>query len=753
MSAAPTRRTSIATAAVAVAIAASPAPAPAAVEIGPQRVTVATPGASAVIGRDPVRIAFEDGQGDTVLRQVPNGGPPPLVTPPTLDPEVGGGDALPGAPALYSPLAFTVGTDAPVLYPAWQWGGTLLTGLQAGVQYSAREVIAASPRGDGVRLEVATSDPGGRRLVVVVEPDRGATIHVTATVTPRTGVGVVADSFVAGRGEAFHGFGGRHNTTDQRGNSFYNWVEQQDVGAGPLQPVADLVPGGGGEHYQFPNGPASTYYVQPLFVSSRPYGFLLDQPELSRFRLAADREDAWNVSAAASTLDYVVAPGTAPRAIESLTSISGRHRKPPAWAAGTILDRLASPFTETAASYRAKVLADIRDIQRYGLPLDAYRIEGWALLERDFLRDVIHKLHSLDIRVLLYFRAFVGADPGATEAPTAFTEAIANRYVATTAAGTPYVFVSNFFGPAAMIDFSKPSAIAWWQDRIRGALDLGADGFMQDFGEQVQLDMHFANGETGETMHNRYPALFHRATRQVLDSYERNHPGRSLWFFTRAGYSGRPGAAAWESANFPGDATTDWSPAFGFAALGPDMLNRAVGGAPGYSTDIGGYFDFHTGPSPKELFIRWAEAAALTPYFRLHGSASAGTHTPWSYDDETVAIYNELSRLHLRARPLIMRLWDEFERTGMPMTRPLWLAFPGDPRAERQEHQWMLGDDVLVAPVFEEGARGRRAYLPPGCWRLRGAGPELEGGRAIGVRAPLGELPFFFRCGTRPFEP
>jgi alpha-glucosidase (family GH31 glycosyl hydrolase) len=138
---------------------------------------------------------------------------------------------------------------------------------------------------------------------------------------------------------------------------------------------------------------------------------------------------------------------------------------------------------------------------------------------------------------------------------------------------------------------------------------------------------------------------------------------------------------------------------------------------------------------------------------RLHGSINAGTHTPWSYDEQVVAIYNRLSRLHLRARPLILRLWRHAARTGIPVARPLWLAFPGDAEAARQDQQWMLGPDVLVAPVVEQGARERLVYFPRGCWREQGDGARRRGPGYEVVPAPLERLPWFTRCGTRPFVP
>jgi alpha-glucosidase (family GH31 glycosyl hydrolase) len=253
------------------------------------------------------------------------------------------------------------------------------------------------------------------------------------------------------------------------------------------------------------------------------------------------------------------------------------------------------------------------------------------------------------------------------------------------------------------------------------------------------------------TMHNRYLILYARATREAVTAYARRHRGRQPWFFTRAGYTGLPGSTAYEGGNFPGDETTSWDHQSGIASLTSDMLGRAVDGAFGFATDIGGYYDLTTPPTTKPLFLRWAEWAALSPVFRLHGSGRAGTHTPWSYDAETVRVYNQLSHLHERAVPLILKLWREAARTGIPVTRPLWLQYPRDPAARGQDQEWLLGPDVLVAPVVVNGATARTVYFPAGCWRSPESGRTYHGSRTVRVRAPLDQLPYFFRCGRRPF--
>ena len=727
-------------------VAAAPAPAEVRTRMTAERASLAVPGASATVRFDPLRISFAGRDGATVLRQLRGRAGAEQLVPSVPRSQFG----APGPPAatLYAPFSFLVGEVTIDQYPSFQWNGNLDTVTEGGTEYGAVAVERVRRLRSGLRMVVSTSDPSGRRLIVDVRPGPGpGTIAVEAKPDDPAGVAAMGDSFASPQGQAFRGFGGRHDSLDQAGSEFYNWTQQENLSApglgGPAPPGVDP------DTYLFPNGEHAAYYVQSSFISPGRYGFLLDRDELSDWRLASDRPDAWQVQAAAPRLDYVVAPGSAPTAIRRLTAISGRHRVPPRWAIGPALDRLVQFPDQPADDYAAAVRSDLRAMRADDVDLDSYRVEGWQYLPRPFLERVIAKLRRRGIAPVLYFRAFVGQDEIGTDDPDAFDEAIDRGYVATEADGSPYVFNSNFNAPAAQIDFTDPAAVRWWKGRIRSALRLGAEGFMQDFGEQVQVDMHFDDGSTGATMHNRLPVLFHRATWQAVQAFERHHPDRHVFYFTRSGYTGTPGAARWEFANFPGDESTDWSRSSGLASLTTDMLNRGIGGAYGFTTDIGGFFDIPYGATSRELFIRWAQWSALSPMFRIHGSVASGTHTPWSYDAESLRIYKRLATLHERAEPLIMRLWRKAHATGMPIARPLWLRYPGDPRAAEQDQEWMLGSDVLVAPVVEQGARSRRVYFPRGCWRARD-GRRLGGPASLRIAAPLGRLPWFRRCGTDP---
>ncbi len=640
------------------------AEAPAEVTVKPNRVIVAVPGASATIERNPVRITFADGKGRTVLRQIRGREAASQQVPAVPRPQFGS-QGTP-APTLYAPLTFLVGDVTIDQFPSSQWNGNLNTVTEGGTEYGAVAVKRIGERRDGVRLVMTTSDPSGRKLVVDVGSGPGpGTIEINARPDVRAGVAAMGDSFEAPKDEAFRGFGGRHNSLDQAGSEFYNWTQQENLSAGGIggpapadAPDPDL--------YLFPNGEHAAYYVQSSFISPDRYGFLLDRDELSHWRMASDRTDAWQVQAAASRLDYVVAPGTSHTAIRNLTAISGRHRVPPRWAIGPTLDRLVQFPDQPAPDYEADVRSDLRQMRHLNIDLSAYRIEGWQFLPKPFLRKTIEKLRGRGIKPVVYFRSFVGRDEIGTDDPRAYNVALKKGYVATRENGDPYIFTSNFNAPAAQIDFTNPKAVRWWQGRIRDALKLGAEGFMQDFGEQVQVGMRFHNGATGWSMHNRLGTLFHQATWEAVRKFERSHPSREIFYYTRSGYSGTPGSARYEFANFPGDETTDWSRSAGLASLTTDMLNRGIGGAYGFTTDIGGFFDIPYGATSKELFIRWAQWAALSPMFRVHGSVAAGTHTPWSYDQETLRIYKRLSDLHRRAEPLIMRLW----RRASPGRRP-----------------------------------------------------------------------------------
>jgi alpha-D-xyloside xylohydrolase len=186
-------------------------------------------------------------------------------------------------------------------------------------------------------------------------------------------------------------------------------------------------------------------------------------------------------------------------------------------------------------------------------------------------------------------------------------------------------------------------------------------------------------------------------------------------------------------------------------------LNAAVSGIPWWTTDIGG---FHGGdPSSgeyRELMIRWFQYATFCPLLRMHGyrepndtggaGHSGGPNELWSYGDEAYAVMRSYLGLRARLTPYLLEQMDFATATGIPPMRPLFLEFPADPAAWEIEDQFLLGPDLLVAPVTDLGARQRRTYLPAGAeWTDAATGLHYAGGAYVDLAAPLDYIPVLVR--------
>src|SRR3954451_19248435 len=327
-------------------------------------VTLSSPGAGrVVVARDPLRISFLDSAGRTVLRQIaPAGGLG--VVPPVPENQFGTQSAPP--PALYAPFPFLVGSHKVNQTPSLQGQGTLQNVPEGRTLYAATKALSAVRAGPRLHLTVATSDPTGRTLDVTIVP-RGRGFEVSALPVPVSGVAAMGDAFSSSPKEAFHGFGGRHDSVDARGSEFFTYLQQENVSSGSADRLtATSQPGR--DRYMFPNGPYATYYAQSQFISSAGYGFWLHRDEIARWRMASDRSDAWHVEAACAAVDYVVAPGQASRAIGSLPALTGRQPVPPSWAlGGTILDRLVKYPSDDATQHQTEIASDLANVKKHGV--------------------------------------------------------------------------------------------------------------------------------------------------------------------------------------------------------------------------------------------------------------------------------------------------------------------------------------------------------------------------------------------------
>jgi alpha-glucosidase len=235
--------------------------------------------------------------------------------------------------------------------------------------------------------------------------------------------------------------------------------------------------------------------------------------------------------------------------------------------------------------------------------------------------------------------------------------------------------------------------------------------------------------------HNLYPAEWHSLHRELLEELR---PSNDFALFSRSGWIGTQGTAqiAWI-----GDQETDWSDTDGLPTVVPALLNLGLSGVPFVTHDVGGFSSLPgEPPRSKELFMRWTELGAFTTIMRTHEGLKRADNWKWSSDAATTDHFRRLVRVHQALSPRFHALVAEAASTSMPPLRHLVLVFPDDPEAVTIDDEFLIGNDLLVAPVVVEGAVTRHLYLPAGLWYHAFTGVAYDG-----VDAPLGMPPAFFR--------
>jgi alpha-D-xyloside xylohydrolase len=320
-------------------------------------------------------------------------------------------------------------------------------------------------------------------------------------------------------------------------------------------------------------------------------------------------------------------------------------------------------------------------------------------------------------------------NPYFSEESELYAEAKARGYLAKDSTGG----VSRLeFGLAAgILDFTNPDATAWWQGKLMDLLRQGASVFKVDFGDRIPEDAIFFNGKTGKEMHNLYVHLYAGA---VFEAVRQVHGTGVVW--RRPGYLGSqryPGSWA-------GDTQVTWEGMQGALRGG---LSAAMTGEAFWSHDMGGF----VGEKPSnELYIRWAQFGLLSPLSRFHGTTP---REPWHYSDEAVEIVRHYTRLRYTLIPYLLAVAQQAVETGLPILRPMALEFPAEPCVDRLDDQYLLGGELLVAPIFAEGARSRPVYFPMGVWHpLEQPGAPVTGPGFREVAAPLDRIPLFVRAGA-----
>jgi alpha-glucosidase (family GH31 glycosyl hydrolase) len=594
-----------------------------------------------------------------------------------------------------------------------------------GQQVSASKLLAATvlERASGgvrkARWSVATGDSSGVVFSVVGEQVTEGTLSVVVTATQRSGVSAMGVCLPARLDEHFYGLGERFGHLDLAGQVIENLTAEKA-------------------------GLRTSYSPATFLLSSRGYGLYLETMADAIFDLRTAGRGCYWVRAGGSELRFDFFAGPHPQTvIERHARFVGLPPLPPQWAVGVWKNLIGG---------QARVMQDLQKLRDEGVPLDAVWIYDAVVERADFgwpwqiygpippgpypdLPGMISQLHSMNLKVLGYLNPFLY--PGWQ----GYSEAQQKGYLVQTSGGQPYLQPWTF-GQRAHLDFTNPEATRWWQSRVDYALtEVGFDGAMLDFGEDAPTDGRYAGVSAGYLMDNMYSLLYHRA---AFEAGQAAKPGDFV-FFARSGYNGDQ---HYTTGRFTGDQVRSWDTKLGLPSVVPAVLNGSLSGWPYWGPDIAGFFPGAVqGPGEKELWIRWVEVGAMMPAMRDMDGAMDNPVNLWT-DGETLAVFRAYAKLHTAIKPYLYRYAGIAHDQGLPIVRPLFLNYPGEAETYSLEDQYLLGDDLLVAPVLKPGQTDRSVYLPGDRWQYYWTGDVYQGPVQVTVPAPVGHVPLFIREGA-----
>jgi alpha-glucosidase len=559
-------------------------------------------------------------------------------------------------------------------------------------------------------------------------------------------------------GERFFGFGTQYTHFDLKGRKVPIFVQEQGIGRGaqPITLAARLRSGAGGAWH-------TSYALAPHYVTSGLRSLFLENYEYSAFDLRD--EDRVQVEVFSSRMEGQIVAGDSPaELVQEYTEYAGRMRPLPDWLLGGavvgvqggtrrargVYDRLEERDTPVAALWiqdwvgQRETSFGTRLWWNWELDEDHY--PGWDRFVADLDRD--------GVRVMSYINPWL-ADPAAkgNGRRSLFEEAKNKGYLVENRRGEPYMLDQTDFS-AALVDLSNPAARAWVKDVIKENLvGGGVSGWMADFGEGLPYDAVLHSGESPRTYHNRYPEEWARVNREAIR--EAGIEDEAV-FFVRSGYTRSP---SYSTLFWLGDQLVSWDGHDGIKTAVVGLLSSGISGYSLNHSDIGGYTAIDSFPlryhRSRELLMRWTELAAFTVVFRTHEGNRPGVNHQIYSDDETLRHFSRFAKVYAAWEPYRKELVRQAARTGLPVVRHPFVHYPEDPEVYDLRYQFMVGPELMVAPVLDKGADSVGVYLPAGRWVHLWSG-ETYGSSGTGVRetvaAPIGEPAVFYREGSEAGE-
>lgn len=525
--------------------------------------------------------------------------------------------------------------------------------------------------------------------------------------THRDGRRFIVSSLSLDVGETVYGFGERFTAFVKNGQSIDIWNED------------------GGTSSEI------SYKSIPFYFTNQGYGVFVNHPGKVSFEVASEKVESVQFSVQDEKIEYYIIYGPTPKDIlQKYTALTGRVPLLPKWSYGLWLT------TSFTTNYdEATVNSFVDGMEKRGLPLSVFHFDTfwmeafeWCsfIWDKNMFPDpkgMIERLHAKGLKICLWINPYIA------EKSPLFQEGMNFGYLLKNSEGDVWQW-DLWQAGMALVDFTNPDAVAWYKSKLKALLDMGVDCFKTDFGERIPVNVQYHNGADTLKMHNYYTQLYNQTVFELLK--QEKGEGQAILFARSATVGGQQFPVHWG-----GDSTSQ------FVSMAESLrggLSLMDSGFALWSHDIGGFED----EGSASVYKRWVQFGMLSSHSRLHGSNSY--RVPWNYDDEACDVLRFFTKLKYRLMPYIYSKSVEAHLTGLPVMRPMHIEFPDDPACEYLDRQYMLGDSLLIAPIFNESGEVS-FYLPKGKWTELLTGKVVEGGSWFRNQYGYFELPLFVREG------
>ena len=467
----------------------------------------------------------------------------------------------------------------------------------------------------------------------------------------------------------------------------------------------------------------------PFYLTNRGYGVLVNDSGPVSFEVGTEHVTRVQFSVPGEKLDFMLIGGGDPKAVlQNYTALSDRPGLPPAWTFGLWL---SSSFT---TSYDEKTVTSFIDgMAERGIPLSVFHFDCFWMKEgewcgfdwdEDMFPDItglISRIHDRGLKVCVWINPYIG------QKAKCFQMLSDNGWLLQRSNGDTWQWDAWQPG-CAVLDFTNPDAVAWYKSCLKKLMKQGVDAFKTDFGERIPTDVVYHDGSDPLRMHNYYTYLYNKIVYETI--CEERGADEACLFARSATVGGQKFPVHWG-----GDCNST------YVSMSESLrggLSLTLSGFGFWSHDIGGF----EGTAPADVYKRWLQFGLLSSHSRLHGSNSY--RVPWLFGDEAVDVCRAFTKLKNTLMPYLYALAVNAHNTGIPVMRAMMMEYPTDPAAEDVDREYMLGDAVMVAPVFRaDGVCDY--YLPAGKWTHLLSGETVEGGSWKRGKYDFFSLPVFVR--------